>query len=106
MSSDSAMQYAQDVATGLREQNEDNTPDIGEYLESVLDYQYTRDARGELVSVRLLVSFGGPTTWVTLDGTGALVECSWWSDTQRVYVDDVPLSGPILSFFEECLLVS
>lgn len=106
MSNDSAMQYAQDIADTLRNETEDTVPDVGEYLESILDYQYTRNAQGDLVSVRLLVAYGGPNAWVTFDGSGALVEAAWYSDTQRVYVDSVPMSAMILDYFDEAVLVA
>ena len=106
MSESSAREYAEDLAHTLREESSDTIPDVGEYLEGILDYQYTRDARGELVSVRLLVAYGGPTAWVTFDGSGALVEAHWYSDTQRVYVNDVPLSSLIVEYFEEAVLVA
>jgi hypothetical protein len=105
MSADSAMEYAQGLADTLRSENEDTIPDVGEYLEGILDYQYTRNAQGDLVSVRLLVAFGGPNAWVTYDGSGALVEASWYSEWQRVYVDDVPLSAMIVEYFDEAVLV-
>ena len=107
MSNDSAMEYAQGLADSLREYVIPEDADgIGEYLESVLDYQYTRDSQGELVSVRLLVSFGGPNAWITFDGDGALVEASWYSDAQRVYVPSVELSGLVLDYFQEAVLVA
>ena len=103
MSNDSAMEYAQGLADNLRD---GDTPDVWEYLESVLDYQYTRDSRGDLVSVRVLVSFGGPNAWIVFDGDGALVEASWYSDVQRVYVSDVELSGLVLDYFRDAVLVA
>lgn len=106
MSNASALEYAQDLADTLRNETEDTLPEIGEYLESILDYQYTRDSQDELVSVRLLVSYGGPNAWVTFDGDGALVEASWYSDTQRIYVPDVPMSGLIVDYFDEIFLVA
>ena len=102
MSNESAMEYAQDLAESLRGPAPD---DLGEYLEGqVLDYQYTRSASGDLVSVRLLVAFGGPNAWITFDGEGALVEASWWSEVQRVYVSEVPMSGAVVDYFAECVL--
>lgn len=103
MSNDSAMEYAQGLADTLRAES---VEDIGEYLDSVLDYQYTRDSRGELVSVRLLVSYGGPNAWVTFDGDGALIEASWYSETQRVYVEGVELSGLVVDYFQDAVLVA
>lgn len=102
MSAQSAKEYAQDIAEGLRTLD----VDVWEYLEGILDYQYTRNSQGDLVSVRLLVAFGGPTAWVTFDGDGALVECHWWSDVERVYVSGVPMSEIVLEYFEEAMLVS
>lgn len=102
MSAQSAKEYAQDIAEGLRTLD----VDVWDYLEGILDYQYTRNSQGDLVSVRLLVSYGGPTTWVTLDGSGALVECSWWSDVERVYVPSVPMSEIVLDYFGDAVLVS
>ena len=103
MSNDSAMEYAQGLADTLRTET---VEDVGEYLDSVLDYQYTRDARGELVSVRLLVSFGGPNAWITFDGDGALVEASWYSEVQRVYVEGLELSGLVVDYFQDAVLVA
>lgn len=102
MSNESAREYAEGIAESLRNESVD---DVGEYLESILDYQYTRDSRGELVSVRLLVAFGGPNAWVTFDGSGALIEVNWYSEVQRLYVERVELSALVMDYFVDAGLV-
>ena len=103
MSIESAREYANDLAAGLRDQTPD---DIGEWLESVLDYQVTYNSRRELVSVRLLVAFGGPNAWLVVDGQHVTVQASWYSDMVEVFVPDVELSGLVFDYFQECVLVA
>jgi hypothetical protein len=98
MSTDSAREYAEGIAEGLRE---DTLDDPYEYLDSVLDYELTYTSQKELKSVRLLVSFGGPNAWVIFDGTSATVQASWYSDMVEVYVPEAPLSDPIFEYFEQ-----
>jgi len=103
MSVDMAREYANDLGETLRT---DSPDDIGEWLESVLDYQVTYNSRRELVSVRLLVAFGGPNAWLVVDGSHVTVQASWYSDTVEVFVPDVPLSGLVFDYFQECVLVA
>jgi hypothetical protein len=93
-----AREQADAVADSLRE-----SVDVFDYLEGLLDYQYTRNAAGQLVSVRLLVAFGGPTVWVVVDGSGAVVEASWWSDVVRVDVPESELTAGLFDYFRELL---
>lgn len=106
MSNASAMEYAEGLAETLRTETVDTVPDIGEYLESVLDYRLTYNSRKELFSVSLLVAFGGPTAWVTFDGDNATVEAHWYSDTQTVFVPNAPLSGPVFDYFDEVMAIA
>lgn len=103
MSIDSAREYANGLADNLREEM---TEDIGEWLEGILDYEVTYNSQRDLVSVRVLVSFGGPNAWIVFDGMDARVQASWWSDMVEVYVPRAPLSGPVFDYFQECVLVA
>jgi len=103
MSVDMARDYANDLADTLRT---DSPDDIGEWMEGVLDYQVTYNSHRELVSVRVLVGFGGPNVWIVFDGDDARVQVSWWSDMVEVYVPRAPLSGPVFDYFQECVLVA
>lgn len=98
MSTDSAREYAEGIAEGLRE---DADIDVYDYLEGILDYELTFTSQRDLKSVRLLVTFGGPNAWIVFDGTNATVQASWYSDTVEVYVPNAPLSGPVFDYFEE-----
>ena len=102
MSIESAREYANDLAAGLRE---DTPDDIGEWLEGILDYQVTYNSQRELVSVRVLVAFGGPTAWIVFDGDNATVQAHWYSDVVEVYVPRAPLSGPVFDYFQDVLAV-
>jgi len=98
MSTDSAREYAEGIAEGLRE---DTDIDAYDYLEGILDYELTFTSQRDLKSVRLLVSFGGPNAWIIFDGTSATVQASWYSDMVEVYVPEAPLSDPIFEYFEQ-----
>ncbi len=98
MSTDSAREYAEGIAEGLREGTD---IDAYDYLEDILDYELTFTSSRDLKSVRLLVTFGGPNAWVIFDGTSATVQASWYSDMVDVYVPDAPLSGPVFDYFAE-----
>lgn len=104
MSEQSAREYANGLAENLRTETIDTVPDIGEYLEGILDFQVTYSSQRELVSVRVLVAFGGPTAWVVFDGEHATVQAHWYSDTVEVFVPNAPLSGPVFDYFQECVV--
>lgn len=62
--------------------------DLLDYLDGVLDIQITRsglDRDGNIVGVRLLVAFGGPTIWV--DTLRGLVTLNWWTDHAECEID-------------------
>jgi hypothetical protein len=103
MSIESAREYANGLADNLRE---DAPDDIGEWLDGILDYQVTYSSQRELVSVRVLVAFGGPTAWVVFDGEDARVQATWYSDMVEVYVPRAPLSGPVFDYFQDVLAVA
>jgi len=104
MTTYTAKEYAEQLAGSLRTAE---VEDVGDYLEDILDYKYTRNSRGDLVSVTLLVAHGGPNAWITFGyGGETYVECSWWSGIERVYVGETELAERVLDYFEESLLVS
>jgi hypothetical protein len=101
MSKESAQEYAQGLAETLR----DNPPDdMFDWLEGILDYQLTYSSQRDLISVRVLVAFGGPNAWIVFDGDHATVQAAWYSDMVEVFVPDVPLSAMVLEYFEEVSL--
>ena len=107
MSKESAQEYAQGLADSLREYViPEDFDGVGEYLEGILDYQVTYNSQRDLVSVRVLVTFGGPNAWILFDGRHATVQASWYSDVVEVFVPDAPLSGPVFDYFQECVLVA
>jgi hypothetical protein len=101
MSEASAQEYAEGLAENLRE---DAPDDIGEWLEGILDYQVTYNSQRELVSVRVLVAFGGPNAWIVFDGRHATVQASWYSEVVEVFVPDVELSGLVFDHFDQVLI--
>ncbi len=103
MSIESAREYANGLAENLRE---DAPEDVGEWLEGILDYEVTYNSQRDLVSVRVLVTFGGPNAWILFDGRHATVQASWYSDVVEVFVPDAPLSAPVFDYFQECVLVA
>jgi hypothetical protein len=103
MSIESAREYANGLAENLRE---DAPEDVGEWLEGILDYQVTYNSQRDLVSVRVLVTFGGPNAWIVFDGDHATVQAAWYSDVVEVFVPDVELSGLVFDYFQECVLVA
>lgn len=58
-----------------------------DYLEDVLDIQYLVSSQREYLGARLLLSWGGPNTW--LDTRSGQVTVYWGSDKATV---EVPLS--------------
>ena len=113
MSNTTALQYAKDVAYGLKTWEEDIDSDTGDsyenfhsWMEGLLDYEVTFTSQKTLKSVRLLVAYGGPNCWITFDGRDtAIVEASWYSDMQRVISEPCPetakLSELVMSYFED-----
>ena len=89
MATGTAQNYSKDVAKGIEGQYAEDGFDVYEWLEGVLDVRRTYGSNGELYSVDLLVTFGGPTTWLTVrDSDYVDVETSWYSGpaTASAYV--------------------
>jgi hypothetical protein len=61
--------------------------DAYDYLEDVLDIQYLVSSDRQYLGARLLLSYGGPNTW--LDTRSGNLSVYWGSDTATV---NVPLS--------------
>ena len=113
MSNTTALQYAKDVAHGIKTWQEVEPVDDGDHfgvfhswLQGVLDYELTYTSQKTLKSVRLLVAYGGPNCWITFDGRDtAVVEASWYSDIQTVISapcsETAELSELVMSYFEE-----
>ena len=49
-----------------------------DYLNDVLDIEYTVNGEGQYLGARILVAFGGPNIWV--DTRRQTVEGAWWGD--------------------------
>lgn len=76
-----AAEYAKNVADGIRE----NTPeDIFEYLEDVLDIEYTVNSSGEYLGARVAITLGGPNAWI--DTRAGEIVVYWGSDTAREWL--------------------
>ena len=101
MSTESARKYAESIAAQIEADCEAGYPfgivskdnpatakndgdeiDGYDYLEGVLDIQYTVSGDRQYRGGRVLIAFGGPNAWVNTI-TGA-IECEWYSET--VYV--------------------
>jgi hypothetical protein len=103
MSIESAREYAKGLADNLRE---DTTEDAYEWMECMLDYEVTYNSQKQLVSVRVLVTFGGPNAWIVFDGKHATVQASWYSDMVEEFVPDVPLSAMVLEWFDGVVILT
>ena len=65
----------QSVISDLEKARDLDSDSIVEWLnEYTLDVRYMLDSNLELLEVGLLVSYGGPTIWVWLDGVNVRVE--------------------------------
>jgi len=62
---------------GLNDEGEEYS--AYDYLEDVLDIEYTIGSNGVFLGGRILVAFGGPNIWV--DTRYCLVEGYWWGDS-------------------------
>lgn len=89
MSNESAAEYARQVADNLPQwqtldpEPGQAMPDALDWLADQLDYRIVLDSAGEIIEAQVLVTFGGPTAWVHLDGSErATVHASWWSEEQ------------------------
>ena len=89
-----AYDYAQDIRERISLDVEAGTPfglheDTAEeltawdYLEDVLDIQYLVSSQREYLGARLLLSWGGPNTW--LDTKTGAITVYWGSDSATVY---------------------
>lgn len=78
----------------------DDSEDLFDWLEGVLDVKRTFDRAGGLDSVELLVGFGGPNVWYTFDGRGVEVRVAWCSDPEYAYRECAVVSGEVLSMFD------
>lgn len=57
-----------------------------DWLQDILDIEYTVDSQGEYLSARILVAFGGPNIWV--DTRWHKVEGFWWGDSASATFTD------------------
>lgn len=76
----------------------DERPSAYDWLEDALDIQYVVSGKGEYLSARILVCFGGPNVWVN---TGGYVEGSWWGEEYtRSFVDTLGLDDACSEMWE------
>lgn len=72
-----------------------------DYLEGVLDIEYTVNGAGEYLGARVLVAFGGPNIWINTRTQE--VEGHWWSDSARAhYTEDAMGLDDALRELWEC----
>lgn len=58
---------------------------IYDYLDDILDIDFTINSRKEYKACRILVAYGGPNIYIdTLSGA---VELYWWTDRTKYYLD-------------------
>jgi|TARA_B100001093_G_scaffold153873_1_gene146606 hypothetical protein len=92
MSSESAREYAAGIAEGLPTWKDhpeladvEDSEKPWQWLEGTLDVERTYNSENELISVRVLIAYGGPTCWVVFDGGPiADVQAAWWSPIETV----------------------
>src|SRR5690606_26586393 len=65
------------VSEGYGDTPEGEESSAYDYLEDVLDIQYTVTSDRQYRSARILIAFGGPNAWV--DTRTGQLEVSWWS---------------------------
>lgn len=72
-----------------------------DYLEGVLDIEYTVNGAGEYLGARVLVAFGGPNIWINTRTQE--VEGHWWGDSARArYTGDAMGLDDALRELWEC----
>ncbi len=100
MSNASALEQAQAIAARLEEIDQHEEPGTcWEFIDDALDVRRTYSSDGELLSVSLLLTYGGPTVWADFDPTGATVRASWYSEEQRAIAYCAHLSDVVLEAF-------
>jgi hypothetical protein len=106
MSTDTAMEYAHGLADNLKSLSDDLSEggDWTEWLEgSVLDVRRTFGATGHLLTVSLMLAFGGPNAWADFhDDESVTVRVTWYCDEQSVHLVDEAqaLTEIVLSCFD------
>jgi len=70
-----------------------------DYLDDVLDREYTISSKGEYLGARILVAFGGPNIWV--DTRRQTVEGAWWGDhhTESYHTDAMDIDNACREVF-------
>lgn len=69
-----------------------------DYFNDVLDINYILNSNRELIGVRLLLTWGGPTIW--LDTLHNELTLSWWNEFERLDLDN-DICNSILEVFNE-----
>lgn len=99
--------YVSNVATELKEiYNGDQMNDDGEektlcdYIEDVLDVEYTLSSTKELIGVRLWVTLGGPNIYI--DTRAGEVVGHWGCDCERAWLPS-EICNELTSYFEEIM---
>jgi len=99
MSDNSTKEYAQHLADTVFQASE--TGDPYEFVSDVLDIRRTYSSSGDLFSVSLLVTFGGPNAWLHVQSNGIEVEVSWYSDPAVKWVYCPDFADSILELFND-----
>jgi hypothetical protein len=70
-----------------------------DYLNDVLDIEYTVNGEGQYLGARILVAFGGPNIWV--DTRRQTVEGAWWGDyyTESYHTDAMDIDDACREVF-------
>lgn len=97
--------YVSNVATELKEiYNGDQMNEDGEektlcdYIEEVLDVEYTLSSTKELIGVRLWVTLGGPNIYI--DTRAGEVVGHWGTNSARAWVPS-EICEELTSYFDE-----
>ena len=72
-------------AAGEMVDNDGNELNLYDYLNDVLDYEFTIDSQKEYKSAKIWVTLGGPNVWI--DTAERAVKLAWWTDRAEYPLD-------------------
>lgn len=93
------VEFVRDEIIGVYNETDPDYPSILDYLNEVLDIEYTCSATLEYIGAKLYVTLGGPNIWV--DTRKGIVEGAWGTDRYSLSLPSDVVGG--LDFnLEEC----
>ena len=97
--------YCKNIAEELKSiyngevKNDDGeTMTLYDYMNDILDYEYTVDSKKEYKSVKIWVTLGGPNVWI--DTSDSYIRLAWGSEREE-YPLDYDICNEIDAIFEE-----